>query len=61
VGRGVAAEHIRLDLEHARTWFGTFESQHLLSPFRALRQTRLVADGHMLSAARRVVVSTICG
>jgi hypothetical protein len=28
LGCGVAAGHIRLDLEHARTWFGTFESQH---------------------------------
>ena len=28
LGCGVAAGHIRLDLEHARTRFGTFESQH---------------------------------
>jgi hypothetical protein len=31
LGCGVAAGHIWLDLEHARTWFGTFDSQHLLT------------------------------
>jgi hypothetical protein len=41
---GIAAGHIRLDLEHARTWFGTFESQHCFH--RLATSDAFVVDAH---------------